>query len=134
MDAAEIKKLDQMERRLVENLEYSVRNGYYGDAEKRSRILVNIAMYRRLKAGLKGGFTPPPEEGTVMAGPTDEMLDSLEVEAAGLLEGRLANSSYESAERLARVLANLALYRRLRSGDKMRIRADGSADIVEAPR
>lgn len=53
MDADTIEKLDKMEQKLIQSLEHKIRNGYYGDAEKATQTLVNIAMYRRLAAGDK---------------------------------------------------------------------------------
>lgn len=51
MDADTVKRLDEMEQELIEKMGHKVRNGYFSDAEKASRTLVNIAMYRRLRAG-----------------------------------------------------------------------------------
>ncbi len=67
-----------------------------------------------------------------MAGPTDETLDALEALAAEKLDGLLESGYF--AEQVAKILANFALYRRLGSGSKMRVRPDGSADIAEATR
>lgn len=53
MDADTIAKLDKMEQKLLESLERWVQSGSYVDAEKASRVLVNIATYRKLAAGDK---------------------------------------------------------------------------------
>lgn len=54
METPEITEaLDQMEQKLIDKLAYHVRSGHGNEMVKYSQTLVNIAMYRRLKTGLK---------------------------------------------------------------------------------
>ncbi len=54
-------RLDQMERTIIDKVEKFVSSGWVSDAEKWSRVLVNLATYRRLKAGMKGNHPPGGE-------------------------------------------------------------------------
>ena len=53
MDAETMEKLDQMEQKLIAELDRKIKNGWYNDAQSCSQNLVNIATYRRLVSGDK---------------------------------------------------------------------------------
>lgn len=64
MNAAETENLDRIEQELVKSILRNVRNndGYGIDpAERCSRTLVNIVMYRRLESALQASFEPLEE-------------------------------------------------------------------------
>lgn len=65
---------------------------------------------------------------------TTDKLDEMEQKLIKKMQSQVQNGYYTDASNVSQTLVNIATYRRLAAGDKMRARPGGTADMPAAAR
>ncbi len=63
---------------------------------------------------------------------TKDNLDEMEQKLIKKMRSQVQNGYYTDASNVSQTLVNIAMYRRLVAGDKMRVRSDGTVDLPGA--